>query len=287
MFTVDAVLAAMELEPVDADRYRANSVASPNPVVFGGQLLAQSIVAALAGHEGKTVKTLHTVFARPGRPDSPLDVTVTRLHIGRSMASSSVTIGQGGKVCTQSLVLLTADEPDFIRHGDTRPGLAVPLPGADAGQDPHGGAGEAKPGSWELRVVGGVDIADPDAVGPAELDVWTRWPGAPDDLATSQALLAFVTDGFLIGTAMRPHPGVGQALAHRTISTGVLSHTITFHEPFQAGDWLLLAQRSPYAGRGRGYGRGDVFRPDGTLVASFVQDSMIRPMAPAAAGRHL
>ena len=84
-------------------------------------------------------------------------------------------------------------------------------------------------------MVGGVDISDPEAVGPAELDVWTRFVGAPDDPAISQALLAFATDGFLIGTAMRPHPGVGQAQAHRTLSTGVISHTLTFHEPVSAG----------------------------------------------------
>jgi acyl-CoA thioesterase len=287
VFTVDAVLGSLAFEPAGEDRYLAGSVASPNPVVFGGQLLAQSIAAALLGQNGKTVKTLHTVFARAGRPDTPLDVAVTRLHSGRSMASSAVTISQGGKVVCQSTVLLSADEPDFIRHGDTRPGLEAPKPGQEdiAGLGGHGGQGDADPpGTWQLSVLGGVDIADPDAVGPAELDVWTRWPGAPADPGAGQALLAFVTDGFLIGTAMRPHPGVGQALSHRTISSSVLSHTITFHEPVPAADWLLLAHRSPYAGRGRGYGHGDVFTADGALVASFVQDSMIRAMAPAPAG---
>ncbi len=135
-----------------------------------------------------------------------------------------------------------------------------------------------------MRVVGGVDISDPDAVGPADLDVWTRFVGAPDDPATGQALLAYATDAFLIGTAMRPHPGVGQALSHKTLSTGVLSHTITFHEPVVASDWQLLSHHSPYAGRGRSYGRADVFREDGELVASFVQDNMIRPMPQGASG---
>jgi acyl-CoA thioesterase II len=113
-------------------------------------------------------------------------------------------------------------------------------------------------------------------VGPAELFVWTRFPGAPEDVTTSRALLSYATDGFLIGTAMRPHAGVGQALAHVSISTSVVSHTLTFHEPFDAGQWLLLAQESPYAGRGRSYGRGNVFTQDGALVASFVQENMIR-----------
>jgi acyl-CoA thioesterase II len=281
MFTVDAVVGALALEEVGEDSYRAGSVASPGPVVFGGQLFAQAIVAALKGQDGKAVKTLHTVFPRPGRPDVPLDIAVTRLHGGRSMASSTVTISQNGKVVSQSTVLLSADEPDFIRHAESRPGLEPPKPGDADG----GGHGIGGPGSWEVATVGGVDIADPDAVGPAQLDVWTRWPDAPDDPGLGQALVAFVTDGFAIGTAMRPHAGVGQALAHRTISTGVLSHTITFHEPVRAGEWHLIATEAPYAGHGRGYGRGHLFTAEGALVASYVQDNMIRPMAPAADSR--
>jgi acyl-CoA thioesterase II len=88
--------------------------------------------------------------------------------------------------------------------------------------------------------------------------------------------LAYATDGFLIGTAMRPHEGVGYALAHVTISTSVLSHTLTFHEPIDPGRWHLLAHESPYAGHGRTYGRANIFDVDGRVVASFVQDNMIR-----------
>jgi acyl-CoA thioesterase II len=168
------------------------------------------------------------------------------------------------------MVLLNADEPDLIRHADPAPVAGAPSDGT--------------PGEWQVDIVGAVDIADPDLVGPPELDVWTRFDGAPDDPVTSQALLAFATDGFLIGTAMRPHPGVGQAQAHVSLSTGVLSHTLTFHEAFSAAEWLLMAQRSTHAGHGRTYGSAQVFRGDGQLVASFVQDAMIRAMAPRPAG---
>ena len=78
---------------------------------------------------------------------------------------------------------------------------------------------------------------------------------------------------------MRPHAGVGQSQAHVTLSTGVVSHTLTFHEPFAGADWLLLSHHSLYAGRGRSYGQAEVFRTDGALVASYVQDAMIRPKA--------
>ncbi|MGH9016779.1 MAG: acyl-CoA thioesterase [Acidimicrobiales bacterium] len=274
MVAVVAVLESMRLEPVGVDRYRAENVATGHPVVFGGQLLAQSVVAALEGNDGKSVKTLHTVFARAASPDSGVDIDVDRVHCGRALASSTVTISQSDTICTRSMVLMTADEPDLMRHAESAPSVATP-DAPPAGDD------------WVVDIVGAVDVSDPEQVGPPELDVWTAFPGAPDDPGVNQGLLSFATDGFLIATAMRPHPGVGQAQAHVSLSTGVLSHTITFHEPFRAGEWMLLAHRSLYAGRGRTYGRADVYRTDGQLVASYVQDSMVRAMAPRKAGTHL
>lgn len=272
------LLRALALEPSAPGAWRAENAPTGQGFVFGGQLLGQAIVAALAGQDGKTVKTLHTVFARAAAPDAALAIEVEPVSAGRTIASSAVTIRQGERVCARSLALLSADEPDFIRHGDRAPD--VPRPDACAP------AGYALPG-WEIRIAGGVDLADPDAVGPPELDVWIRFPGAPDDPGLSQALVAFASDAFLIGTAMRPHPGVGQTQAHRIVSTGVLAHTLTFHEPCAAGEWLLFSHRSPYAGRGRCYGRADVFRDDGALVASFVQDGLIRAREAAAGGRAL
>ena len=267
MFTIEAFLDALTLEPTGPDRYRAANLESEHGVVFGGQLLAQSVIAALADQDGKTVKTIHTVFARGGSPDAPLEVEVERMHSGRSVASSTVTMTQGGQIVTRSLVLLSAEEDDVIRHADAR--RTDSTPGDVAGLVRSSGA-------WEIGIVGGVDLSDPELVGPPELNVWIRFAGAPDDPRTDQALVAYSTDGFLIGTAMRPHPGVGQAQAHHTLSTGVLSHTLTFHERCPAGEWHLLEQWSSYAGHGRSYGRGDIFRADGQLAASFVQDAMIR-----------
>jgi acyl-CoA thioesterase len=83
---------------------------------------------------------------------------------------------------------------------------------------------------------------------------------------------------------MRPHKGVGQSQSHRTLSTGVISHTITFHRPRDAGEWVLLRQHSLFAGGRRAYGRRDIFTEGGQLVGSYVQDSMIRSMSPAHAG---
>src|SRR3984957_10562780 len=271
----------LDLERIDDGRFRAqNFTAGPGGVVFGGQLLAQSILAASTVDPSKEVKSVHTVFSRAGALDQPLDIEVDPMHVGRALSSATVTVRQGERLCTRSLVLLSAVEPDLIRHGAEPPRAGAP------GDAPRSGGPES---FWEIRVVDGGDIADPEAVGPAELFVWSRFPGAESAGVTGQALLAYATDGFLIGTAMRPHAGIGQSMSHRPISPSALSHTLTFHEPIDAAAWHLLAHESPYAGRGRSYGRANVFTEDGRLVASFVQDNMVRDMPeaqrPALGGR--
>jgi acyl-CoA thioesterase II len=268
MADLDALLGALVLEPAGPDRYTAGNVATGQPVIFGGQLLAQMVVAACRADGGdKRIKTIHTVFARGGSPDAPVEIHVDRMHSGRAFASSTVSITQGDALCARSIVLLSADEPDFVHHADPAPAIAPPAgdvataPGHDA---------------FEVQFVGDVDISDPELVGPPDLDVWVRAPGAPAEDAVNQALLAYISDGFLIATAMRPHPGVGQALAHVSIATSVVSHTLTFHEPSSIAEWLLLSHHSDHAGSGRAHGRAQVFTTDGRLTASYVQDALLR-----------
>jgi acyl-CoA thioesterase II len=264
---------AFRLRPDGEHRYVASSIGDPAAfdVVYGGQLLAQVILAAARTAPDKEVKSVHTIFARGGTLTKPVEIEVDPMHDGRTLGSATVTVRQGDRLCARSLVLLHADEPDLIRHQVPMPDVAGPE------QSPESAVrGLVAPGT-EVRVVGGVDTWDPDApVGPAELFVWVRLPGEPGDLATAQALLSYATDGFLIGTAMRPHAGLGQNMAHRAVSTGVVSHTLSFHEPFEPGQWLLIAHESPYAGRGRTYGRAHVFGEPGQLVASFVQENLVR-----------
>ena len=269
-------LSLLQLAPLGGGRFRAPNEGDPasRDVVFGGQLLGQMIVAASASAPGKQVRTIHTIFARAARVSAETQLAVEPIHDGRSFASANVTAWQGDRLCARALVLLDAPDPDLIRHAAPAPHVEGPEQAKDAGPSPL-----VFPGA-ELRIVGGVDTWSPDApVGPAELFAWMRYRSAPDEVATNQAILAWGTDGFLIGTAMRPHAGIGQADAHKTLSTGVVGHTLTFHEPLHVRDWLLIAHESPHAGGGRSYGRAQVFTRDGRLVASFVQDNMIRAMS--------
>jgi acyl-CoA thioesterase II len=267
-------LALDEIEPL---RFRGRNDIGERGVVFGGHLLAHMAVAGARAAVDKPIKSAHGLFARPVAAGKDFEIAVDVLHAGRVFASATATLSQDGRRCARALVLLTAPEPDLIRH-------AAPMPVVD-------GPDEAVPyadsiGGREVRAVGGVDINDSDAVGPAESYLWVRFPEAPDDQIIAQGLVTHASAGFLIGTAMRPHP-VGQRQAHRDISTGIIGHTISFHDQLDARGWLLLANESPAAGRGRAFGSGHVFTESGRLVASFSQEAMIRhfPEGQSAAGR--
>ena len=271
--------APLRPEHVTDDRVRITNTgdAAQRDVVFGGQFLAQTIVLASLRHPGKQVRSIQAVFARPGRIDAPTELTVDPMHDGRTFASDTVSAWQGDRLCARFLVLLDVDEPDVIRHDVARPPVSAPAhtPPTDQGLLVYPGT--------ELRIVDGVDLWSVDApVGPAETFLWAKAPALPDVPAVHQGVLAWATDGFIIATALRAHPGIGQDDAHRGLSTGVVGHTIVFHEPCRADEWLLLAHRSPYAGRGRTYGTADVFTEDRHLVASYVQTNMVRFFADAA-----
>jgi acyl-CoA thioesterase II len=122
-------------------------------------------------------------------------------------------------------------------------------------------------------------------VNPPELVTWYRYPDAPADPVTGQALVAFATNFPSIGIALQPHAGFTVGQSHLQMSTGVIGHTLTFHEPIEANSWLLFHLTSPYAGRGRVYGQGHVYNTNGDLVASFTQDAMIRGMVEKAGGQ--
>jgi acyl-CoA thioesterase II len=282
MFEVGDLLSGLELESLGDGRFRAPTMdyygkssggaaaSAISDVIAGGQLLGQALVAAAAMQPGKTAKSVHAVFARSGRVSLPLELRVETVQDGRTMGCVVIGFWQQDRIFATATVMLHVPDPDVIRHAALRP--VVP--------DPDGaGTRLVKHGPYEMGFVAGTELSGPDDVGPAEQPLWVRFSVPPVDEATAQALLAFATNFHLVGVAMRPHPGLSQELSHVRVSTGVLSHTVSFHEPFDPDGWLLLDQDVPYAGRGRFFGRGNVFAANGDLVASFVQEGLIRGLA--------
>ncbi len=246
-------------------------------VVFSGQLLGQMIMAADAAAEGaKDVRSVHTVFARAGTYTKPIELDVDTMHAGRTWASDTITATQDGRLLCRGLVLLNTVDPDLMRHDPESP---EGVPGPD---DLKAASAQAFPGA-EIRpvpgefTIGGV---------PVEM-AWHRFDRSLDSQAANQAVLVWATCGNIIGLGMRPHRDtVNIGEAHRTLSTGVIAHTVHFADRFDVSQWLLMVTEATKAATGRVYGGGRVFTEDGDLVAAFHQDSMAKAAGAELDPRH-
>jgi acyl-CoA thioesterase-2 len=131
--------------------------------------------------------------------------------------------------------------------------------------------------SLELRWIGdsrqgGLPKSDEQ---PAQVRLWVRTSGKlDDDPVVHQAAFTYLSDLTLLGSALVPH---GVDVGSPRVQSASLDHTIWFHRPFRADEWLLYDQASPSASGARGLGIGRVFREDGTLVATVAQEGLIRP----------
>ena len=247
--------------------YQPAESAEGRDVVFSGQLLGQMIMASDRAADGqKDVRSIHAVFARAGTYTKPIELAVDSMHAGRTWASDTVTATQGGKLLCRAIVLLNTVDPDLMRHDPAMP-AAVPGP-----EDLEPAAGQAFPGA-ELRPVPG----EPTVGGvPVEM-AWHRFERPLDSQAANQAVLSWATCGNIIALGMRPHrDAVRIQDAHRSLSTGVIGHTVHFTERFDVSQWLLMVTEAEKSATGRVYGGGRIFTRDGVLVATFQQDSMAK-----------
>ena len=229
--------------------------------LFGGQLLAQFAVAAALTCPGKAVKSLHAQFPREGTADEPVRYEVTRHSDGRTFASLIIAATQSkGVIGTASVSMHAAEEGRCVQS--VAPVREVP-----------GDSEAVEIGMLPFETRTSVDLDAREAAVP-EYSLWWRTP--PTDPGRAQALAAYATDLTLIGTALRAVDGVSQADAQKAFTSAVTSHTIWFHRPFGTDSWLLLRQEGPILAHGRGFGRGDILTTDGTLVASYAQESLVR-----------
>lgn len=263
-FDLDDLLGCLTLAEVEPGVFEGQNLDIGYHRVFGGQILAQVLVATAGASPEKNVKSLHVLFPREGATDTPMRYRVQAHHEGRTFATTEVVAHQGDRVVAVAVASLHAEE-----HGLHR---SDPPPEVGPPEKTTLSALPMVP--WETRLVGGADLAD-RAVGPPRMEWWMRTPPVDDERRRHQALLAHATDLTLIGTALRPFDGLSQADSTVTLQTAVTSHTLWFHQPLRVDDWLLVVQHSPVVAHGRAFARGDVFAgPE--LVASFAQESLIR-----------
>jgi acyl-CoA thioesterase II len=263
---LEQLRAVLDLES-DAEGRTVLPIADPTGErIFGGQILAQLIAAAEAG---RTVKSLQVAFPRSGRPHDPLDLDLEKTHDGRSMGLRRAVAYQdqplGGRrvIAVGSLLLDRADgeyDYQFDAATSSDPLTAKPIDFA------------VVPG--EARLISDVGLDDVSAVA-AELAFWMRCSDFTDP-ALARPVLAYVSDWPVIGTLLKAVPGLSQVDAHVRLQTGVVSHSIWFHQPFDVSGWLRVEVRGQRLAGGRGFGTGAVYTQAGLLVASFAQESVIR-----------
>ena len=269
---VSDLIEVLDVKPEGKNRYSSIARGSAErSVVEGSQILAQAIMAAGRHAPGRRVVSAHMVFARVADDTLPLNFDLTELSAGRTYSTLRVDVGQNGTLRATGTLLLGMVTEDVVRHEIEPP--HVPDPSESAPLD-MGVTGR------EIRVAGGAYGGDPAAaVGPPVIDAWVRFGDLPEDPCLHAALLAQFTGHMSIAAALRPHPGVGQDEAHRTLSTAVNAISISFHADARADRWMLYHHLSTFAGDGMTHSECRVHDQGGRLLASFTVDAMVRRFA--------
>lgn len=278
---LEQLIELLDLETLEENWFRGTSPRSGRDRIFGGQVMAQALVAANRTVEARTAHSFHGYFLRPGDPETPILYEVDRLRDGRSFTTRRVVAIQKGEAIFNLSASFHVEEEGLSHQ------LEHPTPREPEGSfyeddirkeiERHGGALERDDRRFELpielRTVGGLHLFD-DAVHPPRTRTWLRAKGTlPDDEGLHQAVLAYASDFTLLVSAVNPHP-IG--MTQRGFRTASLDHTMWFHRPFRSDEWLLFDQESPVSDRSRGFARGAFYTREGVLVASCNQEGLLR-----------
>jgi acyl-CoA thioesterase-2 len=256
----------------------------PHGRVFGGQVLAQCVMAAgrtMAdvddGDGPRRIHSLHGYFMRPGDDTQPIRFAVERMRDGNSFSTRRVHALQDG-LPILSMITSFQEQAPGLDHQDPMPSVPPPdsLPSVQDifGDIDHPGAKHLVRRPIETRHVEGNLFAGPGNEHVSHQSVWMKAVGVlPDDPLIHAAVLAYASDYTLLEPVLRRH---GIAWTDRRLRPASLDHAMWFHRPVRADEWILYDQESPSASGGRGLGIGRMFAADGTMVATVAQEGMVR-----------
>ncbi|HKK91938.1 MAG TPA: acyl-CoA thioesterase II [Longimicrobiales bacterium] len=281
-FSADDLVKLLDLEPLEHNIYRGRNRDIGTRRIYGGQVLAQALVAAQRTvDEDRPIHSMHGYFILPGDLTTPVVYFVDRLRDGGSFTTRRVTAIQNGNAIFNLSASFHRHE-EGLEHQLEMPDVVPPEELRDELDIVREHAADLPPG---LREVATQDR--PLDFRPVEGDyVLGRGPREPhrmmwvktttrldDDPVHHRAVLAYASDYGLLVTAMRPH---GRSARDPKMMVASLDHSLWFHRDFRIDDWLLYVVDSPVSGGGRGFARGTYFTRDGTLVASTAQEGLIR-----------
>jgi len=278
------LLAALDLTDTGArtseDIFTGPSQWMPHGRVFGGQVLAQSLVAAQrTTAPDRVVHSLHAYFLRPGKTDLPITFSVDRIHDGRSFTTRRTQAYQEG-LPILSMIASFQDDDDGVEHQAQMPtGMPDPesLPSvADHLNEIDNPMARfwSSERPFDMRHVPSPIFLAVEGDHVAHQAVWFKTVSSmPDDPDLHRAALAYASDLSLLEPIMRRH---GVAWSTPGFKAASLDHAMWWHRFGRVDEWLLYVQESPNAVGGRGLSLGRIFRRDGVLVASVAQEGMMR-----------
>ena len=282
---LDDLIALLDLEALEVNLFRGVSPDERMQRVFGGQVAGQALVAA-----GRTVDdatrhlhSLHAYFLRPGDPSTPIVYEVDRIRDGRSFTTRRVVAIQHGRAIFNLQASFQVAEPG-PEHQDTMPDVpdAEALPTFNERAKPFLDRFDPDVVAWitRERPIDTRPTEMPAWLDPkpraADQDVWIRANGTlPDDPLLHVCIVAYASDLTILDTAMLPH---GSNWHEEQFMVASLDHAMWFHRPFRADEWLLYHQHSPSASGARGIALGEIYRRDGVLAVTVIQEGLMRPM---------
>lgn len=281
---VASMLAALTLSETGArtseDIFTAPSQWMPHGRVFGGQVAAQSVLAAMRTVEAdRSVHSMHGYFLRPGDVAQPITFSVDRIHDGRSFSTRRSQAYQNGVPIFSMIASFQDDDPGLDHQATMPDGLPQPedLPSAAEVLEPidHPTAqfwASSRP--FDLRHAPGPVYFRVDGEHVPHQAVWFRALSAlPDDPDLHRAALVYASDYSILEPILRAH---GHSWATPGLKMASLDHALWWHRFARVDDWLCYVQESPNAIGGRGLSTGRIFTRDGMLVASVAQEGMVR-----------
>ena len=277
---VSSGMSALTLRQLGATTFEGDSLPMPTGRAFGGQVLAQALIAAGRTVEGeRSAHSLHGYFLRAGDATKPITFEVEILRDGNSFSARRTHALQGG-VPILSMIASFQEHQDGPEHQVRMPEVPPPdsVPSGIDVLAPYAGHPVADfwltSAPFDVRHVEGSLFIAPDARPKQYQTAWmrVRRPVNADDL-THRALLAFGCDQVILEPLLRRH---GASWSTSSMAFASLDHAMWWHRPARADEWLLFVQDAPTAQGGRGLTGTWIFAEDGRLVASASQEGMIR-----------